>query len=65
MTERQQRRLIMPNGPDKLVMLPICHCKIGPSYKGDISYRRGPPGGVCGNCGRAIPRLLPNPGDLK
>lgn len=39
----------------RTVMLPICRCPLTPWTPASRDYRRGPAGGVCGNCGGAIP----------
>lgn len=39
----------------RTVMLPVCHCPVAPWTPESRNYRRGPAGGVCGNCGGAIP----------
>ena len=39
------RPSLLPDGTIRWIELPVCHC----------ADRRGPAGGVCGNCGNAIP----------
>jgi len=56
----------LPGGGIKVHQLPLCDCDVWPFGSEpdkppyNPSYRRGPPGGVCGCCGGAIPTLKGN-----